>query len=272
MLHAIASLARQWGGRRGRRAHASFSVLFGLLVSMAPIVPAQAASPADDYLRQDGLLIPLANSSTFVLVGTSTKSGCRYPVPEIRLAAGQTRWEIRAIGVDAANCRMLMEQGVPPDEELMQSGNSVVAAVGQADGTKVAGAVALTSVASGYATAWFEDVAHLHVTEDRTNIAWQYTGSCISSGSATGQWSWDSLFTLVSHGGTSSYNACRYFLGDTWSTMKSGLCPWTTVWTYYYHVRAYGWNDGSFGGNYDDLLVDNNCAPLFPKFAANKTG
>jgi hypothetical protein len=168
---------------------------------------------------------------------------------------------------------MLMEQGVPTDEELVQADLSVSELVGQSGGGLVrAGAAAPTSVASGYTAAWFEDLAHLHVTEDRTYISWQYTGSCVSSGSASGQWSWDALFSLISHGGTSSYNACHYFLGDTWSTMSSGLCPWTTVWTYYYHVRGYGWNDGSFGGNYDDLQVNNGCLPLFPKFSAQKTG
>jgi hypothetical protein len=245
----------------------------GLVLSLAPSVPVAASSPTDGYLIQNEPSIPLASSSTFVLTGTATPSGCRYSIPPIKLAPNDTRWEIRAIGLDPGRCRMLMEQGVPPDAELVQSGLSVSAAVGPSGaGSGSAGAAAPTSVASGYAAAWFEDAAHKHVTEDRTYISWQYTGSCISSGSASGQWSWDALFSLISYGGTSSYNACHYFLGDTWSTMSSGLCPWTTVWTYYYHVRSYGWSDGSFSGNYDDFLVDNGCLPLFPKFSSQKTG
>lgn len=260
-------------GGQSRRARIvrrlSAMVVSGTLVLLATSPAAAGTGSSARFLMQQGRSTPLAHSSTFVLAGTATGTGCRYRPPEIRVSSSGPRWEVRAIGVDQGHCLLLMEAGVPSADAPAPSGGTSRARIGP----PATGLLAATSVASGYASAWFEDLAHLHVTEDRTYIAWQYTGSCVSSGSASGQWSWDALFSLVSKGGTTSYNGCRYFLGDTWSSMKSGLCPYTTVWTYYYHVRTYGWSDGSVSGNYDDFLVDNNCLPLFPHFSGGvKTG
>ena len=96
----------------------------------------------------------------------------------------------------------------------------------------------------------------------------------MSGGGASGQWTWNSLFTLVSYGGTSSYGGCSYFLGDTWSTMKtiSLPCPWTHVWTYYNHVRTYGWRDGTISANRDDSWNQGGCPlPLWEHWSYAKT-
>lgn len=238
----------------------------------AVLVPGAAAST--DFTYQSSPPAPFTDSRTYVLHGTRTAEGnCSYKYPDVHVPKGTTRWEVRALGINPATCTMLVEEGVPTTSDLPIPKNQMSAPVGPAIAPPAIDTV--SSVASGYTSAWYEDAAGIHVTQDTTYISWNYTGSCVSGGSSSGQWSWDSLFTLVSHGGTNSYNGCSYFLGDTWSTMKtiSLPCPWTTVWTYYYHIRSYGWKDGSFGASHDDNWAQNGCVlPLWPHWGYAKTG
>lgn len=234
--------------------------------------PASAAGPT--YLRQDQRPSPLGGSHLYQLSGTkTTDGGCSYPFPDLKVPAGVNRWEVRTVGIDPGSCRIEVEEGTPSDADLALP----VPALTQSGPSRAsnAGAVAAaTSVASGYTSAWYEDAAGIHVTQDTTYISWAYNGSCVSSGSSSGGWSWDSLFTLVSYGGTNAYSGCSYFMGDTWSTMKtiSLPCPWTKVWTYYYHIRAYGWRDGTFGASHSDNWAQNGCPlPLWAHWAYAKT-
>jgi hypothetical protein len=227
------------------------------------------------FLRQDHAPAPLAGATVYVLTGSRLPSGtCKYQYPELHVPRDTVRWEVRAIGIDPTFCRMEVEEGVPEETELAIPEPSLREVIAKDDIRQEALALA-SSVASGYTTAWYEDGAGIHVTQDTTYISWSYSGTCVSGGSSSGAWSWDSLFTLVSHGGTSAYNGCSYFKGDTWSTMKtiSLPCPWTTVWTYYYHIRSYGWKDGSFSANHDDNWAQNGCVfPLWPHWGYAKTG
>lgn len=249
------------------------AIVAALLVSAASPVGAVAGPPAPQFIFQDKQPTPLLDSHTYVLRGTVEASGsCTYAYPPLKVPAGAERWEVRALGIDPANCAMLIEEGVPSAVDFPTADNTLAAPVGAAGHAE---AQAASSVASGYTSAWYEDAAGIHVTQDTTYISWNYTGSCVSGGSSSGQWSWDSLFTLVSHGGTNSYSGCSWFMGDTWSTMKtiSLPCPWTTVWTYYYHIRTYGWKDGSVTASHSDNWAQNGCPlPLWPHWGYAKTG
>jgi hypothetical protein len=247
----------------------------GFVVALLASLCGPGTAAADSgFLYQTDRPAPLANGRTYDLVGVRTPSGCSYSYPALHVQRDQTRWEVRAVGLDLAGCRMQIEEGVPNESDLVIPAPKLEEKV-QPSQAVISPLLATSSVASGWTSAWFEDGAGIHVTQDTTYISWSYSGSCVSGGSASGQWTWDSLFTLVSHGGTNSYSGCSYFLGDTWSTMKtiSLPCPWTTVWTYYYHVRSYGWKDGSFGANYDSNWAQNNCVfPLWPHWSYAKTG
>lgn len=236
--------------------------------------PTSSAAAGYHFTYQDKAPAPFLQSRTYVVRGAVDSSGgCTYTYPSLRAPAGAPRWEVRTLGIDPERCAMLVEEGVPREVEVPSNEGMLSTSVGAPGGASPAAAT--SSVASGYTSAWFEDVAGIHVTQDTTYISWNYTGSCVSGGSSSGQWSWDSLFTLVSNGGTNSYNGCSWFMGDTWSSMKtiSLPCPWTSVWTYYYHIRTYGWKDGSVTASYSDNWAQNGCPlPLWPHWGWAKTG
>ena len=133
---------------------------------------------------------------------------------------------------------------------------------------------AVTSTASGYNWTWWEDVVGLKVNQDRTNISWAYNGSCASSGSTSGEWSWNygSGWQIVSYGG-SEYESCSYYRGTTYSTFKNtSFCwPLPTVYTYYYYyyVRTYGYPSGSIGGMRSTDSIDE-CLPLWMHYQVRK--
>lgn len=249
--------------------------LLSSAVTAAILLSAQGgiASATDQFVFQNVTPAPLADSSTFIVHGRKTAAGdCIYAYPQTRIPMNVARWEVRDLGIDLTNCTKLVEEGIPSVASPGTAATAILATVGP---SSLLAPLTASSVASGYTSAWIEDVAGIHVTQDTTYISWSYSGTCVSGGSASGQWSWDSLFTLVSNGGTSSYNGCYYFLGDTWSTMKtiSLPCPWTTVWTYYNHVRTFGWKDGSVTANRDDSFNTNGCPlPLWEHWTYAKTG
>jgi hypothetical protein len=245
-----------------------------VLASMSLILPGgtSAAGPsttsAPSFIYQRVTLAQFSRSHVYVLNGDLVDGVCTYGNPQISVPRDVTRWEMRVIGIDQTACAELIEEGVPPASiGPGMAPNSLSVQVGVVTSAPLAS----TSVASGYTSAWYEDVAGLHISQDTTYISWGYNGSCASGISASGQWSWNSFMTLVSHGGT-SYQYCSYGLGDTWSSMKGGPCPWTTAWTYYNHVRTYGWYNGSVTASVAESYVQGTCFPLWPHWSYAKTG
>ena len=246
---------------------------------------AEAKGPVADqpeFIFQDVKLAPFEDSKTYIVVGERVPDGCAYTYPDFTVPADVDRWQIRDVGIDPKRCMKLVEEGVPTVEEVSDADSSLTQVIDASSSLPIGSSQApsaVTSVASGFAHAWYEDLPGWDVTSDKTWISWTYNGSCATAGSSSAEWSWiaGTGWRLVSgtNGGTHSLTCSRYF-ADTWATMTNTdfpLCPWATFFTYYYHVRAYGWYNGTLTGSRSDYLVtDGLCLPLFEHFEYIKTG
>lgn len=236
------------------------------------------ATAADEWPYRRAELAPFDQSIIYVVTGEQTKAGCTYEYPDFKVPADVDWWQVRDIALDPERCRKLVEEGVPTVDTApasasdMASTSAVISSAGGAEGS----GFATTSVASGYARAWYTDLPGYEVTSDTTYISWTYNGTCTQSGNASANWSWraGTGWSLISgsNGGTANRTCSRYF-ADSWATMKnSAFCPWTTVYTYYYHVRIYGWYNGTVTGSRSDATSGGLCLPLFENFDYRRTG
>jgi hypothetical protein len=234
-----------------------------------------------EFMFQDEPPAPFERSTTYVVVGERTKEGCAFTYPEFRMPPDVDRWQVRDLGIDPERCLKLVEEGLPTENDPIegpQASVSMDAPIEAADVTSGASA-SVAGVASGYSRAWTEDAAGWDVSVDTTYISWTYSSPCVTSGSASAGWSWiyGTGWRLVGgSNGVTANRTCSRLFADSWSTMTNSdffLCPWATFYTYYYHVRAYGWPNGSMTGSRSTQIVaDGLCLPLWAHFEAKKTG
>jgi hypothetical protein len=254
--------------------------LVALLFAGSPVVAAERSDPTANMTFQKDPLPPFERSKTYLVFGEKVRDGCSYTYPEFVVPADVDHWQVRDVGIDPKRCIKLVEEGIPTVEETKVGDASASLFIGAQTASPSGGATAAaSSVASGYSTAWTEDAAGWHVSEDKTWISWAYNATCVTSGSSSGEWTWiaGTGWGIVSgtYGGTNNLS-CSRFYADTWSTMKNNsffLCPWATFYTYYYHVRAYGWNNGTItGARSTQVVTDGICLPLWSHYDVKKTG
>jgi hypothetical protein len=248
------------------RRSATLFVLSGLLV-LSFAGPVQATVRQPTFTTQQVELPPLQESHVFVISGRSTSSGCLFTYPELRLPAGELRWEVRDIGVDIATCTKLVEEGLPPSQEVAD--NSLTTISTALHETQIANGqpLALPSVVthSGYASARFENIFGQTLTKDTTQITWGISSGCVTAGSVYGNWSWNSVYySLVSNSGSED-RTCSREHGNTWSSYRNNISGCTITFT---AVNAYGWNDGTMSGNRNDSA---QCSPVWEHFDVVQT-
>src|SRR5258705_323857 len=110
---------------------------------------------------------PLLSRTTYIVTGTKTADGCHYTYPELRLRASETTRVQRDVGIDQANCRKLVEVGVPTTSEAAPGADARISQpVGHQSGTTRAGisevgasslAGTSSTVSSRYHATWLEN-------------------------------------------------------------------------------------------------------------------
>lgn len=84
----------------------------------------------------------------------------------------------------------------------------------------------MTAVSSGHYRVWWEDVVNLKVHATRSNIAWMWNGSCVSSASGQSQFEWLSLtgWSRDSYSGpTYTFGSCLWGVRvSTSATYRNG--------------------------------------------------
>lgn len=227
---------------------------------------ALAGGQSASYTFQTQSLAPLGQSRTFEVTGGITPTGCTFQATQVRLPAGVDRWEVRDLGIDLRRCMKLVEEGVPPviDDASpdLATEKSALDSVSAAAGPT---ALATLVTHSGYASARFENIFGQTLAKDTTRITWGISGSCVTAGNASGEWTWNTVgYSLSFKGGGSDYSCSREH-GYTWSTFQNNASNCSIVFSY---VHAYGWNDGTISGSRTDSAT---CVPLWEHFDVVRT-
>jgi hypothetical protein len=249
-------------------------VLGVMLAAVVPASIADAASPGSGFIFQRNKPAAFESSHTFQLRGTRNADGsCHYDYPTLSVPAGQTVWEARDIAIDPVKCIKLLEEGRPTATTADVAGDGKLTANADQAGVSSIAALATSGVASGYHWVWWEDVLGIKLTQDKTYISWNYDGHCAGSGSTSGEWTWSTglHWEIVSYS-ANEYESCSYYRGESKSKFRdSWFCaPLPTVYTYYYSVRAFGYEDGTIYGTRSTDSVDE-CAPLWMHYQIKKT-
>lgn len=235
-------------------------LLRGALALALAIPIGQAASgEARGFTRSELDWAPLDNARTYEFEGRELLNGdCDYQWPEILVEEGVVR-EIRVIGVDVDDCRLLLEDGTPqqlPEEPVGKGYRSDIVAAdvtGDRAASEPDAEGVATLAASGrnwafHQVQWLDPIG-IATSSVQANLTWSWNGTCAYSPYVTGNYTWfgPSGWSRESYSVTqSTTSTCSWWLADARGTFRNGIfCAGQTTWAYYDYVRARGWNNGT---------------------------
>lgn len=260
---------------RQHRSAALLAVVAAMCLQLVSSTSALAAKPAETEFARSGLP-PLLHAHTWLLQGIKAPGGgCQYEYLGGSAEIPADGWELRAIAIDMANCRKLMEEGVPT-----QAAVAAGASQGASPGTssQLLGPIAnpaspsystaaVTSTKGAWQLVVWTDIIGVTVNHGVTQINWTYNGSIVLSGNAAGYWyhlgGWEILSTSVTQGFFSGA-----FRGQTTSTFRNqGFCGTgqPPVYVYHFYDRVWGHFNGTATRDYSTTSA-NECLPLFVTF------
>jgi hypothetical protein len=257
-------LHSQRGASMSHRRSSRLSVLLALLLSSTLLIATAAAAHEPDAAATSVAAgpthkaseSPLADAYRYTLKGARTADGlgCRFQLPALELPPGKTAIASRQVSVDHATCTSQVEVGTPT-EPLGKEPSDGRRSTGSARSTQARGAgsapMSVLASETAYFRVWWEDVVGLKVTEVRSNIAWSYNGSCVTSasGSYYNYWRTGTGWRRDSYG---SWVSRTCSVAKVWSDAtyhNSIFCAGGTVRNYYDNVEVRGWNTGGLGGS-----------------------
>lgn len=253
------------------RRHARVAaVLFGLVLAL----PSTAFGADAGYEYRQDELPQLEDARTVVLHGRPVDGGCEWPAESdsVDLEPGEV-WEIRDIAVDLTNCRKIRESGRPTlvrDPGPVDATTSLElrpARRGSMDGQLSPQEASAASTGFRYVIhrTWWSDIPGFTLNYDETRSSWIWeVGGCVLDGNGYGDWGWfsGSGWRLISKGGSVDRNCSRFYATTRSHFRNTQFCSGVSVDTYYYHVRNYGWNNGSFTGTRSSDTF-RECLPVF---------
>lgn len=249
-----------------------------LLQSENPMLQAPEDHHVVFYPQQE----PLLDSRLLTLKGQPTATGvCQFAFPVLTLGPDEEVVQARQISTDYTDCTTVVEIGIPigdaPDPLAKTEGESetleAVAEGGPQGGVDLVPPgelrreiAAASGTSSAYYRVWWEDIVNWRVNEAKSNIAWSYNGSCVTSasGSLTPYW-------LTTTGWTKTYSGVWITTGcssrKVYSVViyKNGAFCWPgDVFTYYNNVTVRGTATNGLSGWYDATWTDSpiGCPPL----------
>ena len=247
---------------RGRRA-ACLPILLAIVAVVMPATtsattPNEPPAAAADHPR-------LLNPTLQTVVGSPLDGGCLIQPPALELGPLEAAVEQRQLSLDRATCTAVFETGTP---ETVVTGDEpggvseTVIADAPRDGRTLS-AIAATS--SAYYEVWWEDFVNIDTTKVRSNIAWTWNGSCVTSASGSGYFWWRSGtgWSLVSRSSfiTTGCTSRRVY-SDAHYRNGSFCWPLPATHTYYDNVTVRGSYNGALAGWVNRTWTTGDCLPL----------
>ena len=270
----------------------TFVVALSMALIAAPSASAQSSgdSPPTPLGTWDGTRLVLDMTQAPMLrdaaqvwtVGVrSADGGCDIPPPLLRLGPDDQVIAAQQVLVDISVCKTLWQVGVPANpadfDDTTGLDHSSSPMIGQAVGANSLGIVPLaTQSSAGYYKGRIVDIINRTTTSLQVNVAWAWTGSCVTSRNATTDEYW-----LSGTGWQAPYNK-SYLLGDNGCAAKWGVstatyknpsfCAPITVYANYVNIRAEGRANGDLvGSGSADHTGNQACAPLTEKYELKRT-
>lgn len=268
------------GTRVGLLASAMLAATIGSASAVSPKQP--VGGPPDwvslpdvvSYAHDDAL----QNSKVETLQGTKLKGGgCAFKFPGLELGPDESAIESRQLSTNFKECSTVIETGVPTDGQedsypLDGTGETETPLVPNPKPQQKRAAAG----ASGFYRVWWEDVINLKVTEVKSEIAWTFNGTCVTSASGSAYYWWRSGTGWLKDGSNSWISdGCASRAVNTDAVYKNGAFCWPgTVWNYYSDVVVRGRNDGSIGSSLNDTWTTYPfaCPTLHYHSELKKTG
>lgn len=234
-------------------------------------------------LRIDMTVAPVLSDPSYrTTIGTrADDGGCDIPPPMLELSPGQDVIAAQQVVVDLNECSTLWQIGTPLTDDWVDTSGMTHASspsIGDLQTDMASGTITplATQVSAGYYKAWIVDIINLTVTSVKQNVAWSWTGSCVTSRSADVDTYWRS-----GSGWEPPYNT-SYLLGDNgcpakWGTASAtfrntGFCWPNTVYNVYSSIRAEGRANGDLvSGGSATHSGNGGCAPLTEKYELKRT-
>lgn len=229
--------------------------------------PALAGTSSFEWLR--GPLPALSQSIRFTEHGRERPGGgCEFTWTN-ESPPGVSRWLVRQIAVDFRRCVAITEAGVPgPDFQVPSGGSNVrVSKSGSASsgsGQMTAGgrlARPLFSMSVGYTDYWYANVFNQPLTKTHVDISWNWNGSCVTSTTGGGTFTWWSDWAYDYNGTWSSDYYCvqpglSYGTVRVYGTFHGTINP--SCYHRYWPATAEGNHLGAI--DYGPFQVSANCS------------
>lgn len=246
------------------------AIVFGLVLAL----PSSALGADGGYEYRQDDVPPLQDGTTTVIQGRPVDGGCEWPAESesVQLEPGEV-WEIRDIAIDMTNCRKLRESGRPTsirDPGPVDASTSLELPEQRGRSANLLdqsleAAAASTGFRYVIHRAWWSDIPGFTLNYDETRSSWIWeVGGCVLDGNGYGDWGWfsGSGWRLISNGGSVNRNCSRFYAVTNSHFRNTEFCSGVSVDTYYYYVRNYGWNNGSFTGTRSSDTF-RECLPVF---------
>ena len=248
-----------------RRRLASAGALFALLALVAaasataePGPPSDPGSAAQDHPR-------LLNPKRETIVGRPLDGGCLFQPPSLELEPLEAAVERHQVSTNLRACTAVLETGTPETIRTGDEpgGSSETALASHGGNERSLSAARATS--SAYYEVWWEDFVNIDTTKVRSNIAWTWNGSCVTSASGSGYFWWRSG-TGWSRVSRSVYitTGCTYRRVYSDAHYRNGAFCWPlpATHTYYDNVTVRGAYNGGLRGWVNSTWTTGDCLPL----------
>jgi hypothetical protein len=241
------------------------AVLAVLLMTIGSALPTVAADGSSGFPIRLQTRLPLIMARQWVLQGTKTTSGgCSFSVPTEQTPLPESRWVVRSIAIDPDACTKLMEEGIPTYDPPAIDGATFI------DASQIQDDSDALAIGGSTRSAWqwvgYKDIPGLTTTYDVTEITWGYDGSNVYSGSVkqyNAWWIYTGWEKVYAYKSGSLEPSGDYYLGNTWAKFKNSVfCPGSTVYTYYYYNKMWGYPDGTATRSWSSDTI-NDCLRLF---------
>ena len=252
-------------------------IVVGFASWREPVAAKQPDVGADDIVWFDTSGEPLADSVRILIQGKKKPDGrCAFEMPALQATSVRPELMARQTMINRTRCLTEVEIGIPSPVDVVYPDDGAALATepmtpahrSSPEGAGRSFSALSAGCSVGDYRVWWDDVAHIKVTDTHSEVNWCYDGYYVTSGYGVGRFWWRSgtgwslyqYFIQVTY----QYGYTRLVVDTDATYLNSSFCAGQNVWNYLDDVTAEGLGDGNLMGWVNDTWVDEPwwCPPL----------